>query len=486
MGLAALQYIHQTIITSLLLANLASCVNYIGINSNKKIAPPDRFQTTKSLPQQNGHWPTQDWAKQFGDPQLVALVNEALANNPSLEAAKARIKKARALAEQSASALYPQSNFSGITTATRVSSHKLLPNPLGNSTFYQTAFLIKASYTLDIWGKNRSKLMQNMAKEKASEADAQQTRLTVATSVATTYNKLAYYYDLRDVLRRTVAQREALEKITQVLLRSGLNTKVELFQSRNSSATARTDLVQAEGQIVIAKQQLGTLVGAGPDRGLCIKRPQLSITKTPPLPTNLPLNLLGRRPDITSARWQVEAACQGINYTKALFYPNIDLMAGLAFLSIKLTHLNPRGSAEYIGPAVTLPIFDGGNLRGKLWEQYGKYEEAVGNYNNTLKNALSDVTAQLTNILVVNKELKVQRQALNTAWHTYHLTTYQYKIGLVSQLTMLDAETRYLTEQQTRLQLVLNRRNLQVALIQALGGGFDARCIECLTPNRTI
>ncbi|KTC84002.1 MULTISPECIES: efflux transporter outer membrane subunit [Legionella] len=477
---------YKTIFASLLITVLAGCVNYVGISSNKKIAPPSRFQTSKSLPQQNGCWPTENWAKQFGDPQLVALVNEALTNNPSLEVALARIQQARAVAEQKASTLYPQGKFSAAVTRTHVSTHELVPPPVNKGFFTQSGFIARASYTLDLWGKNRSQLRQALADVKASEAEGQQARLIVATSVASTYNELAHYYDLRDVLRRTVAQREALERITVVRVRTGLDTRVQYFQSRNTSATARTDLVRVEGQIVIAKQQLGTLVGGGPDRGLLITRPRLPIAKTPALPANLPLALLGRRPDIVSARWQVESACQGINYTKALFYPNVNLMAGVGFLSLKF-HIESRGNAEYFGPALTLPIFDGGALRGQLRQQYGKYEEAVGNYNNTLNEALSEVSSQVTNIRVANKQLKVQKDALINAEHAYNLARYQYKIGLASQLVVLDAETRYLTEQQSRLQLVLNRRNLQVALIQALGGGFDARMLECCrVPNKNI
>ncbi|WP_347252580.1 efflux transporter outer membrane subunit [Legionella sp.] len=469
----------KAITASLLLGALAGCVNYIGIKSDKKIALPSQFQTTKSLPNQKGQWPTINWATQFSDPQLTALIREALANNPNLQVAKARIGQARGLTQQSAAALYPHADFSEIETRTRVSSHNLFIPPISNSVFYQTAFLTKASYNIDLWGKNHAKLRQAISETKASEAEEQEARLNIATSVAATYNALAYYYDLRDVLRRTVTQREALEKISKVRLRTGLDTRVQLYQARNTSATARTQLVQVDGQIILTKQQLGTLLGAGPDRGLTIKRPRLMNAQTPALPSNLPLLLLGRRPDIVSARWQVEAACQGINYTKALFYPNINLLAGVAFLSLKLSDIEVRANSEYIGPAITLPIFDGGALRGKLREQYAIYEEAVGNYNTILNNALSDVAAQLTNIVAVDKQLSVQREALHTAEHAYYLAKYQYRVGLASQLVVLDAETRYLAEQQTRLQLVLNRRNLQVNLIKALGGGFDARMIEC-------
>ncbi|CDZ78913.1 Multidrug resistance outer membrane protein MdtP precursor [Legionella massiliensis] len=455
---------------------LSGCVNYIGIHSNKKIASPKQFQTAKSLPKQNGHWPNSDWAKQFADPQLVVLINEALANNPSLQAAQARIDQARALVQAQRASLFPHLDAQGSVTRTRLSSKGFLPPPLNNAIFTQTGFLTDLRYTLDIWGKNLSSLRQAISEANASEAANQEARLAIATSVASTYNELAYYYDLSDVLKRTVSQRGALDKITGVRLRTGLDTKVQLYQSRNTTATARTQLANVEGQILLTKQQLGTLLGAGPDRGLSIRRPRLGLVQTPALPANLPLNLLGRRPDIVGARWRVEAACQGISHAKALFYPNIDLLAGVGYLSLHLAELTTRANAEFVGPAIRLPLFDGGALRAQLRNQYAQYEEAVANYNDTLNNALSDVATQLTNIKSIDRQLGVEREALDSARHAYDLARYQYRVGLASQLVVLNAETSYLSEQQTRLNLILDRRNRQVALIYALGGGFNSCC----------
>lgn len=469
-----------------LVAALSGCVNYIGIHSNKKIARPSQFQTAKSIAEQKGQWPSTDWVKQIGDPQLLALINEALANNPSLQAAQARIAQAKALAQEQGAALYPSLNAEGSILRTRISSNGILLPPYTNSIFTQSLFLAELSYTLDFWGKNLSSLRQAISKERASEAAEQEARLSLATSVASSYNELAYYYELGGVLKRTVAQRESLDKITSVRLKTGLDTKVQLFQSRNTTATARSQLANTEGQIILIKQQIGTLVGAGPDRGLTITRPHLNLSQTPILPPHLPLNLLGRRPDIVGARWKVEAACQGISYTKALFYPNVDLLAGFAFLALHLSHINTRVNAEYVGPAINLPLFDGGALRAELRNQYAKYEEAVANYNNTLNNALSEVATELTQIKSINKQLNIQKEALNSAKRAYDLAKYQYHVGLASQLVVLDAETRYLNDQQTRLSLIRDRRNRQIALIKALGGGFNACCRLPNQDNRPL
>lgn len=455
------------------LAIVVSCVNYRGINSNKKIASPQQYQTKHSIPAQQGKWPDMNWAQQFGDPQLALLIQEALANNPNIDAAKARVSQAKALADEKSSALWPNLSWQGQAARGRLSA-TLFPASLGGGSWFTLGeFLYRLNYNLDLWGKNLTNLRQAISTEKANEASAQEARLAIATSVASTYNQLAYYYSLQTVLKRTVEQRRMLGKISAVRLQSGLDTRVQLYQSHNSTATAQTQLAQVEGQIILTKQQLGTLLGAGPDRGLTIKKPKLLMTKTAELPANLPLHLLGRRPDIVGARWQVEAASQGIKNAKAQFYPDVNIVGIGGFLSLGLDRLFESASRQYqIGPAISLPIFDGGALKAQLKGQYAAYELAVANYNVTLNNAFSDVSTQLTSIQSIDKQLITEKQALYSAERAYHLAKDQYRIGLTSQLVVLDAETSYLEEQQARVQLISERRNLQIALIKALGGGF--------------
>lgn len=458
-----------------LVTSLPGCVNYLGVHSNKKIAVPAQFQTRNSIPRQNGHWPTTSWAEQFGDPQLTFLINEALANNPDLQAAKARIEQARALADSQSTAFLPTVNVASQVARGRLSAN-LFPPELGGGRYFNFGeFLGTINYELDIWGKNLAAYKQSLSQEKASEAAEQEARLTISTSVASTYNQLAYYYGLRAVLKRTVAQRQGLDKISAIRLRTGLDTEVQLYQSRNTTETARTQLIDVEGQIILTRQQLGTLLGGGPDRGLAIKQPRFKSAYTPELPSNLPLDLLGRRPDIVAARWTVEATTQGIKNAKAKFYPNVNIFGFAGFLSFGISRLFESASRQYqFGPAISLPIFDAGNLRAQLRGQYGYYEEAVANYNSTLNNALLDVSSQLTAIHSVNAQLTTQKRALYSAERAYNLARIQYRTGLASQLVVLNSETLFLNSEQSRLQLLTNRRNLQIALIKALGGGFDA------------
>ena len=162
---------------------LTGCANYSGINSDKQIvAGPERNLAEPAV--QGGQWPSLDWANQFGDPQLPQLIEEALAGNPSIAQAQARIAKASSYIETSRSALYPKVNGSYSWTREIYSGNALFPPPYGGTWYSENNVLASASWDLDLWGKNRARLDMAVSQEKAAEADMQQARVTLAASVA--------------------------------------------------------------------------------------------------------------------------------------------------------------------------------------------------------------------------------------------------------------------------------------------------------------
>ena len=207
---------------------LAGCANYAGIKSDKQIAQPqnDALQATQSVPSQGGQWPSLDWAKQFGDPQLPQLIDEALAGSPSIAQAQARIAKASSYIESSRSALYPKVNGSYSWSRELFSGNALYPPPYGGTWYSENNALASASWDLDLWGKNRARLNQAVSQQKAAEADMQQARITLAASVAQTYNQLALLYALRDVAQREIANRVDIGRITNGRVLAGLDTNV--------------------------------------------------------------------------------------------------------------------------------------------------------------------------------------------------------------------------------------------------------------------
>jgi NodT family efflux transporter outer membrane factor (OMF) lipoprotein len=474
-------------VSAFVVLTISGCASFKGIGNGNQIAQPDDFGVKESIAEsggkgggkggdQSGNWPGVDWIAQFGDPQLSALIDEAMAGSPTLQQAQARINAANAAAEGRGATLLPSVNAQASFIRNRFSETSIYPPPFGGGWYNMKSAMIGLSYELDLWGKNQAALAQAVSQQKAAQAGAQQARLALASSIAATYNQLAAEYALQDILQRTLTQRNTLQKITANRVQNGLDSQVERNQSVGSEADARAQLAENQGQIVLTRQQLGALVGKGPDRGLQIQRPRVATLNTPALPDDLPLNLLGRRPDIVAARWEVEAAGSGIKVAKARFYPDINLSASIGFES--LANTNPFTTASRtanFGPAISLPIFDGGALRANLKGQVAAYDLAVANYNQTLNEAYTDVAHQIAAIHSIDAQLPIRREAVAAAQRGFSLAQERYRLGLTSQLVTVGAESTLLAQQQILLGLEVNRRNQQIGLFKALGGGFDAK-----------
>ncbi len=462
---------------------LAGCANYAGIKSDKSPQSAASFETRQSLPSEGGQWPSLDWASQFGDPQLPKLIAEALDGNPSIAQAQARIAKAQSYIETSRSDLSPKVNGSYSYTRERFSANGLYPPPYGGGWFTENNLLASASWDLDLWGKNRARLESAVSQEKAAEADLQEARITLASSVARTYNQLAQLYALRDIAVREIANRKDVSSITNGRVTAGLDTNVEKQTALGNIATSQTNLSDLDGQITSVRYQLAALLGKGPDRGLQIAEPRLSPGGAVALPDELPADLVSRRPDIVAARWQIEAALHDVKEAKAEFFPDINLAASLGFDTFWWSRFLTNGSRQIqAGPAIHLPIFDAGALRAQLKGRYADFDLDVANYNQTLISALSDVATQVSSIRAIDREMGDAQRALDASTEAYRLAVIRYKAGLSPQLQVLTADDNRLAAEQTLTNLKMRRRDLQVALIRALGGGFDAEAAGVAIP----
>ncbi|CAL8479437.1 efflux transporter outer membrane subunit [Caballeronia sp. S22] len=454
---------------------LAGCVNYAGIHSDAHIDPPTQFETKQSLPAEGGQWPAMDWAKQFGDAQLPALIDEALKGNPSIEQARARIEKATSYVGTSKSALYPNVTGSYSWTRQRYSENGIVPPPYAGTWQSENTVLASASWDLDLWGKNRERLRQAISQEKVADAEAEQVRISLAASVASTYNRLAQLYALRDIQAREVKNREGISHITDGRVGAGLDTNVERQTAYGDTATSRASVRDLDGQITIVRYQLGALLGAGPDRGLAIAKPTLGEGANVALPDNLPADLLSRRPDIVAAYWQVDAATHDVKEAKAEFFPDVNLSAAAGLDAFGWGRFLTAGSRQMqLASAIHLPIFDAGALRAQLKGRYADFDYDVATYNQTLINALSDVATQVSQVRSADLQLVDARQALDAQTKAYQLALVRYRSGLAQQLTVLNADDNRLAAETAVLNLEMDRRGTQIALIKALGGGFDA------------
>lgn len=465
---------------------MVGCANYAGIKSDKQVTQASALESAQSLPNEGGQWPSLDWASGFGDPQLPKLIDEALQGSPSIAQAQARIAKAQSYIEGARSDLLPKVNGSYSMTRERLSANGLYPPPFGGNWFTEHNALASASWDLDLWGKKRARVDASLSQEKAAEADMQEARITLASSVARAYNQLAQLYALRDIAAREIRNRQEVGTITNGRVTAGLDTNVEKETANGNVATSQATVSDLDGQIKSVRFQLAALLGQGPDRGLAIADPVLAPGGEVALPSNLPADLVARRPDIVAARWQIQAALANVKEAKAEFFPDINLAAGIGLDAFGWSHFLLAASRQIqAGPAIHLPIFDAGALRAQLKGRYADFELDVANYNQALINAMSDVATQVASIRAIDNEMSDAQRAFNASSEAYRLAVIRYKAGLSPQLQVLTADNNRLAAEQTVTDLKMKRRDLQFALIRALGGGFDAQAAGVAVPAST-
>ncbi|WP_420996687.1 efflux transporter outer membrane subunit [Cupriavidus sp. 30B13] len=462
-------------LSALAAALLAGCAAFGNSHSTQTVTAPAALASARTLPGEHGQWPTLDWVDQFNDPQLRSLVDEAVKDSPSLQAAFARVAASRAMADVTRSALYPHVDFEGSLVRQRFSATDLFAGtPLAGSWENQSRLQAGLSYDFDFWGKNRAALEAALSDDRALEAESQASRLILTTAVARTYARLAALYAQRDVAERAIAQRRDLAQLSGDRLRAGLDTQVETTQARGTVASAQTDLLRVDEDILLARNQIAALLGKGPDRGQEIQRPTVLAHDTPQLPDNLTIELVGRRPDLVAARWRVEASSKDITVAKAEFLPAVSLTAFAGVASLDTTNLLMGISRTFgFGPAVTLPIFEGGKLRANLRGKYAQYDLAVADYNQTLVDALRETADTVASIRSVDTQIAAQREALALSERAYSLAIIRYKAGLGTQLTVLNAESTVLQQRRLATDLQARRLDLQMGLMKALGGGYQ-------------
>jgi NodT family efflux transporter outer membrane factor (OMF) lipoprotein len=454
---------------------LASCANFKGIESGVQLRSPQDYATSASLPAQGGAWPALDWATQIGGGPLQALVDEALAGNPGLQTAAARVAAARAAAEASAANTLPTVGAGFTSTYQRYTETGLIPPPLAGEYKADTQLALNFNYEFDFWGRHEAELRAALSQGRAAEAEQYSARLVLTTALARAWLQLARQNAQLDLTRQQLVAREKLGRLIELRYKAGLDTESESEQTRQQLAGLRAEMVQWEESMALTRNQLAALMGQGPDRGLRIAAPALPPEAAVALPDALPLALVGRRPDIVASRWRVEAAQGEIESARAQFYPNVNLAAFAGFSTLSLERLLEAGSRVVgIGPAIRLPVFEGGRLRAQLKGRVAGYDNAVATYNQTLTDALHEVADQVQSLRAAEAQGGHQRAATRAASNALRLARQRERAGTTNMLPVAASEIALLVQRKVELENQARRADLRVGLIKALGGGFDA------------
>lgn len=454
-------------------AVLAGCASTRGMAPQGRPLDAVRLGASQSLgPVSAADFPRQAWWTTLGDPQLDALIAEALAGTPALDVAAARERQAIAQAGLADATRKPSlgvgAQYSGLLIPESVA-----PEPLGGT--YKGIFLLDLNfkYAFDLWGGKRAKWEAALGQARAAEVDVQAARLTLSSDIARAYVALTQAFAAREVASAEQQRATHLLDLGRQRVKAGLDNQLPLRQAENSLAFARQQAQAAQQQIDALRNALAALLGQGPDRGLDIAQPALLAAPPPGVPSLLPSELLGHRPDVVAARWRVEAARRGIQASQAAFYPTVNLAALVGFASGGLSDLfNSNALLVQGGPAISLPIFDGGGLRSQLARSNADYDLAVAAYNQILVGALREVADALQAARSLDAQIASVTQARAAAQAAWRLANTRYRAGLDSQLEVLAAQRPLLQSEQQLAALRAQRISAAIDLDRALGGGL--------------
>jgi NodT family efflux transporter outer membrane factor (OMF) lipoprotein len=418
--------------------------------------------------------PVSAWWSTFDDPQFDRLMEQALADNPSLAQAMARVREAQALADARRAGLAPSVSYDAQEIRQRLSSHEPIPAPYKGSKRWLGSEGVNLSWDMDFWGRQAALLKQARSKAAAAALDVASARLALSGAVAQAYIDLYRDDALADVAQLTEAQRRNILEITRRRVQSGLDTNVELREASSAVPEAHVDMLQAQAAAALDTHLLAALSGQGAGVYAEMRRPTLDPAAILPLPAVLPADLLGHRPDVLAARDRIEGARAGQAAARAAFYPDIDLTAFAGTSAVGLGKLFVGNSAVYgAGPAIHLPVFDAGRLRAEYRGAAAEIDDAVSAYNESVLQAVREASDQLSLVDALSEQIVQQQRSLDDAEAAYELAEQRYRAGVSTYLTVLTAETVVLNARREHVALASEQAIARVNLLLAVGGSFD-------------
>jgi len=417
-------------------------------------------------------WPEAQWWTAYHDEQLNAIIQQALASGPSLEVAAAHIGSARASLSRSLADLGLESALYANANRQRYSGTGLFPEPIGGAYFTTETLRLDLRYNFDWWGKNRAQVASAVGELNAGRAAYAQAEQALAASIAQSYFRLQGAWSRLANTGQLAAVQTALAQDRAKRIAAGLADADEQRMAEADLSLIRKQQAQLRSDIEHEREALRALAGAD-NTALAQLKPAALSPAPHKLPAHLGMALLARRPDLQAARWKVEASLSTIDAAKAAFYPDINLTGSIGLDTVKIENLLQAASRTlYLGPTLTLPLFDSKRLDAQLDGARTNRNERIAEYNQTIVEAVRDVAqsgAQLQGI-----EQQIVQQTAATASARAQLASAQARLdhGLANNGSVLNARLALLRQQDADLYLQQVQLLAEVALNNALGGGY--------------
>ncbi len=425
------------------------------------------------------------WWLIFNDDVLNRLESQVIVSNQNVKAAAQAVDEARALVREAEASFFPTISVSGsrersVEGLGSLSAETGSLGSLGSvgsssGQITQTLNTVSASanWSLDIWGQTRRTVESEKASAQASAAALATTLLTAQADLATDYFELRAQDQLVFLLNDIVAADDKDLKITQARYKDGVAYKADMLSAETELYTAQAQQVNAQVERATLEHAIAVLIGKQPAE-LSLK-PAMLASVIPTVPPGVPSELLQRRPDIAQAEREVASANAEIGVAISAFFPSLTLSASDEYESTTFSNLIRASNQIWsFGPSLAETLFNGGARIAQVAQARASYRESVATYRQTVLADFEQVEDELATLRILEKQAVLEDELVKAARDDETLLVEQYKAGTEPYSSVITAQTTRLDAEETALTVQLDRFTASIALIEALGGGWNA------------
>ncbi len=443
------------------------------------IVNPQQAQLSQVIHLAHSGWPAANWWEGYHDAQLNMLVNRALQNSPTMQAARLRISQSQSSVELAQAAQGLQAVGVAAQNRVRVTDRNFtwpysfsLPADRNGPWYTLNTVGVGATLDIDLWGADRAQVAAAIGEKNARTAETAGIELDLASSVAQLYFAMQSSFQKIELLNQ-------LESIARLSVQAHENRAARGLEDRVDIANAQAELLAAQQQVITEKggltqyrETLRALIGADAHNMPSIHAVDLPVLQET-LPASLSFELLARRPDLQALSGYVTASLSRVDAAKAAFYPHFDIKAFWGYNALSVGDLFKYSFQQInILPGLQLPLFDGGRLNANLKSVRTASNILIKQYNQAVLDAVRDVAISSSQLNDLNQQVMLQQQKVIAAMATTESAGAHYQRGLASRYAAEEARRATIAQQLLLLDIQAQRLSTDITLIKSLGGDY--------------
>jgi NodT family efflux transporter outer membrane factor (OMF) lipoprotein len=409
------------------------------------------------------------WWSIYRDPTLDGLESLVNVSNQTLKQDEAAFQEARALVREQQSSFFPS-----LSVTPQIQRQKSAGGGGPNVGLPITSYSLEgtATWEPDVWGKIRRNVESSVAGAQASAAQLAAARLLTQAQLATDYFQLRYADSLKSLLDDTVKAYQRSLDITENQYAAGTAARSDVINAQAQLLAAQAAAINVGVQRAQDEHAIALLVGKPPSE---VSIPPTSLAERVPIvPANFPSALLERRPDIAEAERQMQQESALIGVQLAAYYPTFNLSANMGYAGGPATAFFSASDQVWsLMASASQTLLSGGQRSAAVAAARATYDQSVANYRQTVLAAFQNVEDELAALRILGQQIGVNQSAVEAAQHALEITLNEYQAGTVAYTAVITAQVTLLTDQETALLVQESRLIASVALVQALGGGWD-------------